>query len=152
MGGLLAVGYAPGTDLILVGSHDGLGVFDCLTGGRLARDSTAEGYPDVATLVLEGIGPLAGQQIRTAGLHGGGLPLGVDEGTLHLEIEPAVYAGDFVPYQGKPCWEVRLSDATSTCLLYHDFSLRAVGFSETGKSFIIATSSDLWMFSREEAV
>ncbi len=160
VGGLLAVGYAPGTDLLLVGSHDGLGVFDCLTGERLLRDNAAEGYPATATLELEGIGPLAGLRIRTAGLLGGGLPLGTEEGTFHLDIQPAVFAGDFAPYRGKPCWEVRLDDTTSwvghetryarTCLIYHGFSLRAAGFSETGKSFVVAESHSLHMFVRED--
>ncbi|MBB6053602.1 hypothetical protein [Armatimonas rosea] len=162
VGGLLGVGYAPGTDLLLVGSHDGLGVFDVLKGERIAREREAEGYPDESTLLLEGIGLLAGQRIRTAGLHGGGLPLGAGDGIWHLELEPAIYSGDYAPYRGKACWQIRLIDGRSwvgregrhlkTCLLYQSFDFRATGFSETGKSFIIATSSDLWMFSREEAV
>lgn len=160
VGGLLAVGYAPGTDLLLVGSHDGLGVFDCLTGERLARDNAAEGYPDAVTLELDGIGPLKGLRIRTAGLHGGGLPLGTADGAFGLDIQPAIFAGDFAQHRGKPCWDVRLDDTTSwvsretrytlTCLIYHGFSLRAVGFSETGKTFVIAESHSLHMFVRED--
>lgn len=159
VGGVLAVGYASGTDFLLVGSHDGLGVFDCLTGQRLARDKFAEGYPDPATLELEGIGLLAQRRIRTAGLHGGGLPLGTVEATFSLDVRPAVYAGDFERYRGKPCWEVQLIDSTSwvaaenrytrTCLLYHDFSLRAAGFSETGRTFVIAESHTIHIFVRE---
>jgi len=38
IGGLTDIGYGEGSDLLLVVSHNGRGVFDCLSGERVARD------------------------------------------------------------------------------------------------------------------
>lgn len=74
VGGLLSVGFARNTELILVTSSQGRGVFDSTTGERIARD-TEENFPeDPFNLEAAGIGPLDGQMIRIAGIYGGGLP------------------------------------------------------------------------------
>jgi hypothetical protein len=39
VGGLFQIGYAEDSDLLLVLSHNGRGIFDCLTGERIARDT-----------------------------------------------------------------------------------------------------------------
>jgi hypothetical protein len=85
VGGLTDVGFGRGTDLLLVVSHDGRGVFDCLTGARVARDPSMpepdeDDWQDTHELEAEGIGPLAGQTVRTSGLAGGGLPEGTPDG------------------------------------------------------------------------
>ncbi|WP_394793941.1 hypothetical protein [Armatimonas sp.] len=159
VGGLIAVGYAPNTDMLLAGSGTGLGVFDCLTGSRLARNHESDGYPEARTLLFDGFGPLDGQKIRAAGLGGGGLPLSAGDGIWHLELEPAIYAGTSDYYKGRPCWQITLIDGRSwvgresrhlrTCMLYHYLDFRAAGFSETGRSFVIATSDTLYMFAQE---
>src|SRR5262249_37257854 len=79
IGGVTAVGVGPRSDLLLVVSWSGRGVFDCVTGERVARDPAApqdgtENWQDDFELEAQGIGPLEGQRIRTAGLFGGGLP------------------------------------------------------------------------------
>jgi hypothetical protein len=80
VGGLTDVGFAAGSDLLVVVSHQGRGVFDCMTGIRLARDSTDGDLLDTQALDAEGIGPLAQQRIRAAGIHGGGLPQTTSDG------------------------------------------------------------------------
>jgi hypothetical protein len=79
VGLLTDVGFARGSDLLLVVSSNGRGVFDCATGERIARDRTvpdadSADWQDCFELEAQGIGPLKGQIIRTAGLFGGGLP------------------------------------------------------------------------------
>src|SRR4051812_46599997 len=67
VGGLTAVGFGPGTELLLVASWQGRGVFDCTTGERVARDrATDGGWQDPVALEAQGIGPLEGQTVRTA--------------------------------------------------------------------------------------
>src|SRR5450631_1343055 len=75
VGGLTEVGFAEDSDCLLVVSSQGRGVIDCRTGERVARD---RGEPDGSwyderRLRAQGIGPLDGQVVRLAGLHGGGL-------------------------------------------------------------------------------
>jgi len=45
VGGLIMVGFAEDSDLLLVLSHDGAGVFDATCGARIARDALAHGSP-----------------------------------------------------------------------------------------------------------
>ncbi|MBX7174913.1 MAG: hypothetical protein K1X72_28310 [Pyrinomonadaceae bacterium] len=42
IGGLTQVGYAPNSDILLVVSHQGRGIFDCLIGEKIARDYDSE--------------------------------------------------------------------------------------------------------------
>jgi hypothetical protein len=77
IGGLTEVGFAVGTDLLLVLSAQGRGLFDCATGERLARDyeeptRDSPWYGDLDLWAM-GIGPLQGQRIGLAGIFGGGL-------------------------------------------------------------------------------
>ncbi len=79
VGGLTDIGFSPRSDLVLVVSGNGRGVFDCVAGERVARDPSVPkdgetDWQDCFHLDAEGIGPLAGRRVRTAGLHGGGLP------------------------------------------------------------------------------
>src|SRR5262245_35136746 len=78
IGGLTDVGFGRASDLLLVVSSQGRGVFDCITGMRVARDSgmpeaDEADWQDAFELEAQGIGPLAGQTVRTSGLAGGGL-------------------------------------------------------------------------------
>ena len=90
VGGLFQVGYASNSDLLLVLSAQGRGVFDCLAGEKLARDyAEAHDFFDPVRLTSLGIGPLSETTVRMAGLFGGGLPLTTSDG-WRLEVRPAV--------------------------------------------------------------
>ncbi len=142
VGGLFQVGYADGSDLLLVLSSQGRGVFDCITGEKLARDyQEAHDFFDPIKLTAAGFGPLAGQTVRMAGLFGGGLPLTTRDG-WGLEAQARTW----------PTHSVFLS-APSTreplCIGEDGAGeMRACGFSETGRSFVIATSCDLTVYAR----
>ena len=153
VGGLFQVGYAEDSDLLLVLSSDGLGVFDCLTGEKIARDlSCAHDYFDSIKLTAKGFGPLAEQTIRMAGLYGGGLPLFTKDGWgLELKANRWSHHDIYlrfpwqrdIPYQQQP--EPTLIGNDEPC------ELRAFGFSETGKSFIIASSCEVQIFTRQSS-
>lgn len=59
IGGLTEVGYAPDSDLLLVVSSQGRGVFNCISGEKIARDcEDSLDFIDETKLVALGIGPL----------------------------------------------------------------------------------------------
>ncbi|HBE68483.1 MAG TPA: hypothetical protein DDW52_10085 [Planctomycetaceae bacterium] len=148
VGGLTEIGYAPSTDLLLAVSSQGRGVFDCTTGERIARDSD-DVWDDLNETLLtsRGIGPLSDTIVRLAGLHGGGLPMTTTDGWL-LEVIPVDWpeysmfiTPPFEPGQHVHDNSIKIAQDGVT-------SFRAAGFSETGQTFVFATSSDLILYSR----
>lgn len=156
IGGLLGIGFAvdpaSGHDLVMVVSHDGHGLFDATTGAKIARDRDPDpesSMPDATTeLSCPGLGPVAGTRVRIAGLFGGGLHLTTADGWTVEAVAP-----DW------PHHRVLLSADGGLCrgpagrnwwhIFYADYSeLRAVGFSPSGHTLAVATSSDLTLWAR----
>lgn len=153
IGGLTGVGFGlnpnSGEDLILVTSHQGRGVINCVTGERMARDSDPEpAWPNDYTLACEGIGPLAGVAVQISGLMGGGLHTTTTSG-WSLDVvapdwpnESVLLSKDSGPYRG---------EAGSTWWHIHQESsceIRAAGFSPTGRTLTIASSCTLTLFAQ----
>ena len=154
VGGLTEVGFGRGTDLLLVVSHDGRGVFDCLTGLRVARDPTMPepgeaDWQDTHELDAEGIGPLAGQTVRTSGLAGGGLALATADGWTaeRLVLDWPEESLLLVP-PGAWIYETRAGRSAAFTKIAVENEPRAWGFSPTGRSLVLATSSDVTIFGR----
>ncbi|MEV6952968.1 hypothetical protein [Streptomyces sp. NPDC051183] len=160
VGGLLGIGFAlapdDGRDLVMVVSRDGHGLFDAVTGEKIARDrdpapdgSTPDSVPDLS---CPGLGPVAATRVRIAGLFGGGLHTTTEDGwTLevvspewpHHRVLLSVDGG--IPHSGphgEGWWHVFDSDYSE---------LRAAGFSPSGRTLAVATSSDLTLWTRPEA-
>jgi hypothetical protein len=149
IGGLTSVGFDRDSDILLIVSHQGRGVIDCLSGKKLAKDDD-EYFEDSNHLEAEGIGPLSGKTINIAGLFGGGLPTCTDDmwvlESITLEwpennillVEPGsdLYGSNF----GKPDNFHKVGKGSE---------IRAYGFSHTGKSFIVATSSEVYIYARK---
>jgi len=146
IGGLTDVGFSRDELYLIVISGQGRCVFDCLTGEKIARDYNPAGdWFDTQNLTCQGIGPVENEIIRTAGMYGGGLWRGNDDGD-HLEcISPEwpkkeiilcpdfrnLYDSDDAPY----CYRV-----------WAGYEPRIYGFSPSGLIFIIGESSDLHIF------
>ncbi|MFF4150790.1 hypothetical protein ACFYZU_11290 [Streptomyces sp. NPDC001651] len=161
VGGLVGIGFAthPGSghDLVLAVSHSGHGLFDAVTGERIARDEDPDpedAYPDeVSGLSCPGLGPVAGLRVRIAGLFGGGLHATAEDGWALRVTGPA-----------RPHEHVLLSREGGSSHsgprgerswhIYHaDFSeLRTAGFSPSGQTLAVATSSDLVLWTRRPAI
>ncbi len=160
MGGLLGIGFAtaPGTghDLVMVVSREGHGLFDTLTGEKTARnrdpdpdDSTPDAVPD---LTCPGLGPVAGTRVRIAGLFGGGLHTTTADGWTLEVVSPEwpdhrvlLSTDGGMPHNGphgERWWHI--FDANYP-------ELRAAGFSPSGDTLAIATSSDLALWTRRTA-
>ncbi|AOR35591.1 hypothetical protein BFF78_34995 [Streptomyces fodineus] len=157
VGGLLGIGFAshPGTgqDLVMVVSHDGHGLFDAVTGEKIARDrdpDPEDGGPDAdPALRCPGLGPVAGSRVRIAGLFGGGLHTTSGDGWELEAVAPAwpnervlLSRDGGLPHSGphgERWWHIFHS---------HYSELRAAGFSPSGQTLAVATSSDLSLWTR----
>jgi hypothetical protein len=148
VGGLRSVGFDRHTDLLLVVSSQGRGVIDCLSGEKLARDDE-EYYEGEEHLEAEGIGLLEGKIIQMTGLFGGGLPLTTEDGwsikvvCLNWPIEEVLISPpDSYLYGSIHNRTDRFEKVLS------DSCIRAVGFSHSGRSLVIATTSDVTIYGR----
>lgn len=157
VGGLLGIGFVshPGTghDLVMVVSNDGHGLFDGVTGEKIARDRDPDDEDDSReadpALWCPGLGPAAGVRVRIAGLFGGDLHTTSGDG-WKLEVVAPVWPNERVllsrdgglPHPGpheEDWWHVFHSDYSE---------LRAAGFSPSGQTIAVATSSDLSLWTR----
>ncbi len=149
VGGLRSVGFRRDSDLLLVVSSQGRGVLNCATGEKIARDSSQYDEDD-CHLEAEGIGPLAGQRISVAGLYGGGLPNGTSD--LWHVISVSLQWPEsllLLVHPGSSLYGSRVNRPDHFTKIAKVLSLHAYGFSPTGKSLIIATSSDVTIYHRE---
>ena len=151
VGGLTDVGFARQSDLLLVVSAMGRGVFDCASGEKIARDPSPpdKQWQDVFHLEAEGIGPLDGQRIRTAGLFGGGLPRLASDGwsVERLALDWPEECFLLVP-PGSWIYGERYGKPANFTKVATESEVRAWGFSPTGRTLILATSSDVTLFGR----
>lgn len=154
VGGLLGIGFAVdpvgGQDLVLVVSGTGHGLFDGVTGERIGRDYDPDEEPDGPDLSCPGIDPVDRLRIPVAGLYGGGLHTGDGRG-WQVDVVAPEWPNERVllstgrgPYRGTAGqdWWHLFHSAHST--------LRAAGFSPSGRTLAVATSSDLSLWSRSD--
>jgi hypothetical protein len=146
---LMAVGYAPDSDLILVVTMSRLEVFDGLNGNIVAWVDTSHDDTDpfdAIHLTARGIGPLDGQSIRVASWEsGGGLPKQTADG-WQIKIISCWPNDTVLLFPEKYSGAFTVSAATK--LFGGEREIVAAGFSETGKSFIIAEPSAITIYSR----
>jgi hypothetical protein len=155
VGGLVGVGFAAdplsGADILMAVSHAGRGLFDPTTGVKIARDRDPDPdrcLPTGADLSCPGFGPLADMRVRIAGLFGGGLHTTTEDG-WHVEVVAPDWPDERVLlsfqrdiYHG--------TAGTHWWHIYHaDYSeLRAAGFSPSGRTLVVATTSDITVWHR----
>jgi hypothetical protein len=138
----------------MVTSMDGHGLLDAVTGEKAARDRRPDPdteTPDVSPdLACPGLGPVAGTQVRIAGLFGGGLHSTTPDGWCldvvapewpHHRVLLSADGGALKGPHGGSWWHVFNSDYST---------LRAAGFSPSGRTLAVATSSDLTLWTRGE--
>ena len=150
VGGLSEVGFGESSDFLLVVSSTGRGVFNCLTGEKVARDyeDVSRSWYDPVRLTARGIGPLEARVIRLAGAAGGGLPLGTADGWSVEMLFPDWPDGMVV--LNPPGMSVLIERFASSCVRLLNVDVpRAHGFSETGRSLVIAQSHSLHIYCRE---
>jgi hypothetical protein len=142
-GGLFGVGFGDRSDLLLIVTHDGRGVIDCISGELIARDPDPSFPFDEHTRKAEGIGPMADQDILIAGeIYGGALLRQTGDG-WRLQGELLNNSDD----------EIQLLAPVGTTDEPRKFTgfvpeVRVFGFSPTGRSFVIATGAEVFTFAR----
>ncbi|MFG3095365.1 hypothetical protein [Streptomyces sp. NPDC048202] len=158
VGGLLGIGFAvhpeTGDDLVMVVSTSGHGLIDAVTGERLARDYDPDPETDTPDLSPDlscpGLGPVAGTPVRIAGLFGGGLHSGSGADWTVRVVSPdwprhrvllSADGGINAGQHGGTWWHIFHST-------YSEF--RTAGFSPTGRTLAVATSSDLALWTGGE--
>lgn len=141
VGWLTEIGFAEGTDLLLVVSSQGRGVFDATTGLRIARDDEPphDSWYDPIRLTAQGIGSIGDQRVRIAGLMGGGLPRRTRDGWGLERIAPDWPKESVV--LSPPRQSVLIERLATGCARLDVDEIRAYGFSEAGNSFAVALAS-----------
>jgi hypothetical protein len=159
IGGLQGIGFGihpdSGHDLVMVVSMDGHGLFDAATGEKIARNrnpdpdsSTPDDAPD---LTCPGLGALEGTRVQIAGLFGGGLHSTSGDGWSLDVVAPewpnerVLLSADGGIYRGEPgenWWHIFHSTYST---------LRTAGFSPSGRTLAVATSSDLTLWAKPDA-
>jgi hypothetical protein len=148
VGGLRSVGFDRESENLLVVSSQGRGVINCLTGEKVSRDYE-EFYENETGLEAQGIGVLSDRNIRMSGLFGGGLPIITEDG-WQLECVTLKWPEQMLillPPSSYLYGSITGGSDTMT-KIFEDSCIRAYGFSYTGRSFIIATTSDVTVFAR----
>ncbi|MFI6700425.1 hypothetical protein ACIBJC_15840 [Streptomyces sp. NPDC050509] len=157
VGGLLGIGFATHPeschDLVMVVSRDGHGLFDAVTGEKMARDRAPDpegSTPDaVADLTCPGLGPIAGSRVHIAGLFGGGLHTTTEDGWA-LEVVTPAWPNDRVLLSGDGGLPHSGPHGEQWWHIFHSTysELRAFGFSPSGETIAVATSSDVSLWTR----
>jgi len=153
VGGLENIGFAPGTDLLLVLSSMGEGIFDCIKGERIARVHNNLDWWDrfnSEAANLNGFDILENTEIVTCGMYGKDNLAKVTADGWRLEITgPKADDKPFEKYLVKRIY-LRSPDKKQKIFIDKNGAceLRAFGFSETGKSLVVALSCNLTIFSR----
>lgn len=156
IGGLLGIGFAvhpdDGRDLVLVVSSEGHGLFDTVTGEKIARDRDPD--PDTSTpdasadLTCPGLGPITGTRVHIAGLFGGGLHHTTSDGWA-LDIVTPEWPNERVLLSAGGNIYADPPDQGWWHIFHSDYStFRAAGFSPSGRTLAVATSSDLTLWTR----
>jgi hypothetical protein len=148
VGGLHSIGFDRESELLLVASASGRGLIDCDSGQKIARDNSESAYPN-RFLELQGIGPLASTTLRMSGLDGGGLPLNTNDGWSVESVSLAWPMQELVLLQP---WASLYDTLSGKPDRFHKIAredgLRAFGFSYSGRSLVVATSSEIAIFNR----
>lgn len=144
IGGLTEIGFSKhNPNLLLVISSQGRGIIDCEKNELIERDNdTNWDWINSYEMTSQGIGVLSDEIICVSGLHGGGLPLmnKNGDGLLYMATEWPTIDLIFEP-NFKSIYKE--NEANECFRIFHDCELRTYGFSYDGKTFIIATSSEI---------
>jgi hypothetical protein len=150
VGGLSEIGFSKNhSELLLIISSQGRGVIDCSKFELTDRDyNTDYDWINSQELWSFGIGKLSDEKIVVGGLDGGGLPHSNKDGD---RIEFMATEWPIIDLIFQPNFKsIYKKGEESKCFrLFHDYELRAYGFSYDGKYFAIATSSEVNVYRKE---
>lgn len=146
--GLYDVGFDRDSELLLVSSSSGLGLFDCETGEKIARDASDRALTD-RFLECKGIGALENKTIRMAGIYGGSLPSTTPDGWT-IETVTLKWPEHHLLLLKPGSWlhGAECNRPSSFHKLAIESEVRAFGFSYSGQTLVIATSGEVVIYRR----
>lgn len=154
VGGLIAVGFYESADkphldkLIAIGSQ-GQTIIDCLSGEIVYRNREQDGY-DPATLSAYDLSGQGTVPIRMSGIDGGGLKRCTQDGwsVEAIPIEwPIFYY--ILQYPETSIYSDHVLGRVSEFeLIDYDYQQTAWGFSNSGNTLLLTSSSDIILWSR----
>jgi len=149
IGGLSEIGFSKeNTELLLVVSSQGRGLIDCSKLKLIDRDNdTSYDWNNSQELWAKGIGKLKDEKIYVAGLDGGGLALGNVNGD-HLQYMAPDWPIIDIIFEPKYKSIYKEGESKNCYWIFHDYELRAYGFSYCGQYFAIANSSELRIYKK----
>ena len=125
-------------------------VVACKVVERADADSTDPDRADLGRADLDKVlGPLEGDDVRVAGLFGGGLSRQTEDGWT-VDALPLTWPDERLVLcpPGQTMFWAPDGQADPICLPGSATSLVAYGFSPAGRSLVVATSSDVAIFHR----
>lgn len=156
IGGLREIGFQPNSDLLLVLSGQGRGIFDCIADKKIERDYYDYYMEDWDSKVgiVEGIGLLENKRIKCGGFEApdvlkketiDGWQVKVKK-ELRLNWEKKNQIAEVMFLQNSQTDKI-----IEVGTFYYGIN-RGYGFSDTGNVFVIGTSSDLHVWSRSNGI
>lgn len=142
VGGLMYVGFSEiHTDKLVCISSQGESVINCKT---LKKTYCEENYDE--TDLTAYADELGAEHIRIVGVGGGGLRHYSNDGNILERVAPfwpkeqIIFMPHFLSWYSSP----------KACrIIFNAYEIKAYGFSKCGAYFVIATSSDLTIFSKQ---
>ncbi|WP_276381551.1 hypothetical protein [Flavobacterium sp. H4147] len=149
IGGLNSVGFSKkNPEMLLVVSSQGRGLIDCSKFELIERDyDDSWDWMNTYELWTMGIGKLSDEKIAVGGVDGGGLPFSNKFGD---SIEFMATQWPIIDLIFSPNYKsIYLESETQNCFrIFHDYELKAYGFSYDGNYFTTATSSEVNIYRR----
>jgi hypothetical protein len=151
IGGLLNIGYSDNTDMLIVLSSQGRGIFNCLTGEVTFRDDE-DWYPDFDEIngTIKGFGSEINKLVKVAGVNSKNkLPIKTTDGWDLILTEPQP---DKPPFERFNIQNIFLNNPSieNQIFITNDgpCELKAFGFSDTHKSFVVGLSCEITIWAR----
>jgi len=149
IGGLSNVGFSKEfPEMLLVVSSEGRGVIDCSKFELIERDyDDSWEWMDMYELWSMGIGALSNEEIVVGGIHGGSLPFlnKYGDSIQFMATQWPIVDLIFEPKNKSLYKEKEVKDCFR---IFHDYELKAYGFSYNGDYFITATSSEVNIYRK----
>jgi len=155
IGGLENVGFVPAKEFLIVLSSQGQGIFDCKTGEKIARQNDNgewwDKFNEESNSII-GFDFLDNVEIRTHGFYGeDNLPKINEEGWELMLTDPEPDEKPFEKYLVQKIYLVSPNKKKKIFISKDGpCELRAYGFSDSGKTFIVALSCELVIFREEK--
>ncbi|MEC8292243.1 MAG: hypothetical protein VX083_02000 [Pseudomonadota bacterium] len=158
VGGLVALGFyeskdSPKVDKLLAIGSQGQTVIDCLSGQIVYRNRAQDGY-DQETLSAWDLSGGTPESIRMSGIDGGGLKLCTKDG-WSVEAIPIAWPiyHYILQHPGSSIYtDQSIGRESKFELLEFDYKQMAFGFSNSGNSLLLTSSSDITVWTRANPI